>query len=127
LLADLEVLGISQEAAATVNAAAIPQVQTLAQVLGSLYVLEGSTLGGQLLTRHFEKSLGLRGGAGCSFFASYGNDVGKMWTEFRNALVNHADPSTHPEIIESAIETFRLVHAALCAEKGVAEVVTASH
>ncbi len=54
--------------------------------LGSYYVLEGSTLGGQFLSRALERQLGLRDGRGYSYFRSYGPSVADAWVEFGNFL-----------------------------------------
>ena len=57
-----------------------------AAALGSCYVLEGSTLGGQILSRAVERQLGLRNGDGYSYFCSYGAGVREAWTQFGNFL-----------------------------------------
>lgn len=53
-----------------------------AAALGSYYVLEGSTLGGQILSRKLERQLGLQNGQGYSYFCSYGAAVRDAWIEF---------------------------------------------
>jgi heme oxygenase len=68
----------------------LPAVDGLGDALGCLYVLEGATLGGRVITRHVGQTLGLRPGAGCSFFASYRDRVGAMWAEFGAALAAFA-------------------------------------
>lgn len=50
--------------------------------LGSFYVMEGSTLGGQILSRKLERDLGLREGHGYSYFRSYGDEVERAWRGF---------------------------------------------
>lgn len=57
----------------------LPEVETLGAALGCLYVLEGATLGGQLISRHVMPRFGLTNVAGCAFFASYGDEVGHKW------------------------------------------------
>jgi heme oxygenase len=42
-------------------------------------VLEGATLGGQLIARHVIPLLGLAPDAGAAFFTSYGAEVGARW------------------------------------------------
>ncbi|HEY0780653.1 MAG TPA: biliverdin-producing heme oxygenase, partial [Gemmatirosa sp.] len=59
---------------------------TPAHALGILYVLEGSTLGGQLLRRRIEARLGLTPATGLAFLTAYGTDVGAMWRAFSEAL-----------------------------------------
>ncbi len=50
------------------------------EVLGTLYVLEGATLGGALILRELAR----RGiGLPCRFFTSYGDRRGQMWRAFR--------------------------------------------
>lgn len=64
----------------------LPKISNATEALGCLYVLEGATLGGQLITRHLKRSLMLDEEAGCAFFYSYGKDVGRMWKSFLEAL-----------------------------------------
>ncbi len=93
----------------------IPRCQTLPDtasvqgLLGSLYVLEGATLGGQVLSRHFLKQFGLSPSQGCSFFSSYGEAVGERWQAFCSRLATYSSPATDAFIVESAIETFQLL------------------
>lgn len=59
-----------------------PVIENTAQLIGVLYTLEGSTLGGQHLSRCLEKSLGLTGDSGACFFNGYGERTQAMWQEF---------------------------------------------
>ncbi|MCD0161332.1 biliverdin-producing heme oxygenase [Deinococcus sp. 6YEL10] len=56
-----------------------------ADAWGAAYVLEGATLGGQLVRRHLEARLGLRG-EGTAFYSSYGPLTGPRWRAFGEAL-----------------------------------------
>ncbi len=58
---------------------------TLASKLGVLYVLEGSTLGGQLLRRELKASLGL-GDESLRYVSGYGERTGPKWKHFLDAL-----------------------------------------
>lgn len=74
-------------------------------VLGSMYVLEGSTLGGQFIAAHVEKVLHLQRGEGNAFFAGYGDQTGPMWRRFKAVLA--AAPNEHAdEIVAAAKQTF---------------------
>ena len=64
----------------------LPAMNDLPQLLGSMYVLEGSTLGGQLIARHVEKTLHLTGGNGNAFFRGHGERTGPLWKEFCEML-----------------------------------------
>lgn len=61
-------------------------IQGEAAALGSCYVLEGSTLGGQILSRELERRLGLRDGEGYSYFRSYGAGIRDAWNRFGDFL-----------------------------------------
>jgi heme oxygenase len=103
---DLQALGnISPE---TLPLASVSPLQTVAQAFGCLYVLEGSTLGGQVIGRHIAVTLGYTPGNGCSFFSGDGADTGRMWTLFRKAVEGYsaAHPNDDDEIVLSAIHTF---------------------
>lgn len=84
----------------------LPVISTPSQALGALYVFEGSTLGGQLISRHLETTLGLSDGIGYRYFRSYGPDVGRRWQEFRTLLLQQSSPDTDNQVISSASETF---------------------
>ena len=84
-----------------------PAVDSLGRALGCLYVLEGATLGGKVVTKMVASRLGLTPGRGCAFFASYGDRVGAMWGEFRSALADYTTaPAREEEILSAAAETF---------------------
>jgi heme oxygenase len=55
----------------------------LAALFGSMYVIEGSALGGQVIAPRLERELGLAPGRGASYFHGYGEHTGAMWREFR--------------------------------------------
>lgn len=67
---------------------ALPPLDEFPYVTGCLYVLEGATLGGQIITRQLGPSLGITAEAGGSFFASYGHDIGAMWRSYRALLIS---------------------------------------
>jgi heme oxygenase len=81
----------------------------LADALGCLYVLEGATLGGQLIGRQVQRQLGLRSEHGCAFFAGYGADqTGPMWKAFSEAVdaYGSAQPAAQGAIVAAACDTF---------------------
>jgi heme oxygenase (biliverdin-IX-beta and delta-forming) len=57
-----------------------------AAALGSLYVLEGSALGAQVIAPRLQRRLGLGPENGAAYFAGWGADTGKRWREFRELL-----------------------------------------
>ncbi|GAA5436660.1 biliverdin-producing heme oxygenase (plasmid) [Deinococcus aquaticus] len=87
-------------------------LQAEADAWGAAYVLEGATLGGQLLRRHLGTQLDL-GAGGAAFYSSYGELVGPRWKAFGAALeargAADADPAAFAErAVQSAGQTFGL-------------------
>lgn len=90
LRADLAHLGAPEASLdALPRCDSLPRTPSLPAALGCMYVLEGSTLGGQLIGRHIHATLGLGPGAGAAFFNSYGPEVGPMWKEFKALIEQH--------------------------------------
>jgi heme oxygenase len=90
----------------------MPDLSGVSRILGSMYVLEGSTLGGQIIARHFRRHVaGLEDGRGCSFFECYGPDVGTRWREFQGVLRAHSSPSADDTMVAAAGETFVLLQS----------------
>ena len=85
----------------------IPAIDLPAQAFGCLYVLEGATLGGQVITRHLKERLKLTPESGGNFFNSYGAEVGPMWKAFSEAITKFAEENNDDDmIIDAAKETF---------------------
>lgn len=82
LRSDLLALGLSEgDIDRLPRCKALPQVATPSDALGCVYVVEGSTLGGQMILRHLARHLEVRAGQGASFFAGYGSKTGMRWKE----------------------------------------------
>ena len=85
----------------------LPQLSSLAECFGCLYVLEGATLGGVLISRHIQEKLGVMPASGGSFFHGYGERTGEMWHEFRAALTAFdATTDQQDQVIMTARATF---------------------
>ena len=94
----------------------IPVLNTDAQILGYLYVVEGATLGGQILSRQLISLFGFSQDTGAAFFSSYGKgQLGLMWKNFQHVLESFVEkfPSAENDIIESANLTFEKLDACL--------------
>lgn len=90
-----------------------PATAEAAGFWGSMYVMEGSTLGGQLISRHLEKVLGLMDGGGYSYFLGYGPDTGAKWKEFCKIMSRETEDLNPEQIVAAARLTFQLFHACL--------------
>lgn len=85
-----------------------PRPRTRAEAFGVLYVLEGATLGGQVLSRRLEQTLGLGPANGARFFHGYGSRTGELWQSFRKALLScPLGPGEEDAMVEAALQTFR--------------------
>ena len=105
LRADLRALGVDPDTVPRCDD--LPAADTLAAGFGCLYVLEGSTLGGQLIARDVEATLGLGPDDGAGFYASYGADIGRMWRAFCRALDAYVvTPEQLAEATRAAEATF---------------------
>jgi heme oxygenase len=112
LVRDLRALGSSDE-----EIEALPLCRRLAPMpnraaaFGTMYVVEGSTLGGTIIAHHVERMLGLGVDTGGAYFRSYGRDVGRMWKDFGARLLAVSAPDTDDLIVASANQTFECMRA----------------
>ena len=68
--------------------------------IGTLYVLEGSALGAQVLSRELQRHLGLTPETGGSYLHAYGTKTGETWQQFQ-AWANRELSS--PDVLDSAV------------------------
>lgn len=89
--------------AAKASGADLPQIENAAQAFGALYVIEGSTLGGSIISKMISGKLGIRNGL--SFFNGYGEVSHEMWEQFKDTI-NTLPETDHTAVIEAANQTF---------------------
>lgn len=83
---------------------------SVAEALGMMYVLEGSTLGGKIIYKHIHQTLGLDADSGASFFFGYGDRTGPFWKSFITTFANFAiEEQCENEIIAGAVKTFSAI------------------
>lgn len=83
----------------------LPRIDSEACALGVMYVLEGSTLGGQVLKRAMAERLGIDADSGAAFLDVYGPETGANWRAFLQRLAE-ASVSTQAQSVDAAITTF---------------------
>lgn len=106
LEADLNALGCPDLAQLPL-CRSLPALESRADYWGCMYVLEGATLGGVLISRHIAQKLGVTPLSAGQFFNGYGARTGAMWQEFRNVLSARAfDQIDQDAIVQSARATF---------------------
>jgi heme oxygenase (biliverdin-IX-beta and delta-forming) len=109
LVEDLHSLGRDAGTTCLAHQGDLPDTSTPSRVLGCLYVLEGASLGGQIIRRHIEARLDLAPERGLAFFGGYGEETAAMWRQFSRYLENYAaalDQSGEDEIIDGARQVF---------------------
>jgi len=119
---DLQFLGVGEEQLAI--SIERPVLDSCAAALGALYVLEGATLGGQVIERHVSRAVGVTACAGGSYFHGHGERTGDMWRAFGGALSAWVDHHGQSEsIVRGAVDCFRSLEswASLSTLDGVAD------
>ena len=108
LLADLESLGLDQGAIARLPRWIPPgSFSNQGSVIGALYVLEGSTLGGIQIARALKERVGDETGAGRRFFLGRGDRQSAMWRDFVERLEALSErPEQAVFAILAAVSTF---------------------
>lgn len=104
---DLEVLGLTQEQISALEMChELPPLTNALQALGVMYVMEGATLGGQVLSRIVKAKLAIDSDSGGAFLNVYGGAAGQMWRSFLALLSGVDDPSQRDQVVQSALLTF---------------------
>ena len=86
---------------------AIPTLSTPQRVLGAMYVIEGSALGGHALAGNLDTLLGKGVREGRRFFEGRGSATGLAWRGWLGQLdVFEQGPDARGEVVGAAIETF---------------------
>lgn len=89
---DLRMLGLSDAAIAALPASDhLPAIADVPAMLGCLYVVEGATLGGQIIRARLQTTLGVTETTGAAFFAGYGATTEPMWQAYLRCLDRMAD------------------------------------
>ncbi|WP_443947155.1 biliverdin-producing heme oxygenase [Pedobacter sp. AW1-32] len=98
-----------------IDAKALPQLnfdlfvpgQSTAEILGALYVLEGATLGGNVIKKHLLENPNFDGKeAGLNYYGVYGAEIGAKWKTFVSVLNSNVTEADYQACIHSANETF---------------------
>ena len=81
----------------------------LENYIGYLYVKQGSTLGGQMISKQLKKTLALEPGVTQFFFYGFGEHTGYYWKEFLNYLAHHEASLDADAVIQSAQFYFNIL------------------
>lgn len=106
---DLRFLGVADEDIGVIPVCEnIPDIKTLPEALGCMYVLEGATLGAQQMARNMNANFGYDRSSGAAFLLCYGegSNVGNNFKEVADFIGSSSTPTDEPKIISSAKATF---------------------
>lgn len=109
LLEDLACGGIDPTAAHWQPVAGVASVviEDLAQLVGVLYLIEGATLGGQVISRHIQAGLEMAPEHGGRFFHAYGELTAVRWQEFLKFAEQACDTAAKRErAVQTATRMF---------------------
>ena len=81
---------------------ALPDSFNTGQLVGVLYTIEGSSLGGQVISQHLETHMGLTPEKGARFFYGYGGRIPEFWRQFQEFM---DDTLTREEMKNDATNT----------------------
>jgi heme oxygenase (biliverdin-IX-beta and delta-forming) len=105
LARDLRRLGVDVQALP--HCQELPRIDDEASALGVMYVLEGSTLGGQVLKQAMAERLGIDADSGGGFLDVYGPLTGTYWRSFLARLGAFArQPECEARTLQAAVATF---------------------
>jgi len=91
-----------------------PRIESIGELIGMLYPLEGATLGGQLISKQLFKNHNLTRSEGARFFNGYADDTMAYWNEFCLFANSINDDETQCKLAENAaILTFNRFEEAL--------------
>ena len=94
----------------SLSSANVLPLHTTAQLMGALYVVEGSMLGGQFICKALAKNEQLKGFQPFQFYGGYGKKTGARWSSFRKAVRQHDwTAGQQEEALHSARQTFQLL------------------
>jgi len=91
----------------------VPRITSLPQAFGAKYVIEGSTLGGQIIARMIANNPNIDGATNITnFFSGYGSESMQMWRTFQQKMEQIFQTTADQNaVIASADETFQKMRA----------------
>ncbi|MBU1602234.1 MAG: biliverdin-producing heme oxygenase [Gammaproteobacteria bacterium] len=113
---DLEKLGIDPQDSHFFTASPLASLPVLnvGQLVGLLYTVEGSSLGGQVISRHLATHHGLTPANGARFFYGYGERIPEFWREFERFMdTTLIDDEAISCATDSAKKTFAMMESIL--------------
>lgn len=106
---DLKELDIEETELQKVQPAGnVPRTEVPYGLLGTMYVMEGATLGGMVIVKSLKKNEQLKEVNSFHYFGCYGVDTGKQWKSFLEVLKKEGNkPEAQEQVISAAKQTYQ--------------------
>lgn len=88
----------------------VPLAPSPAALVGQIYVVEGSTLGGQVIARQLAQTLDLSDRTGARMFSGHGAETVARWQEFWGFAVANCSTEDIPLACAAAVDLFAYLH-----------------
>jgi heme oxygenase len=118
LQAELHDLGVDVAALAPISPAAL-SLDTLPQALGCMYVLEGSTLGGNVIRRTLAQQPEIAAHTSFQYFGCYGDALSQRWRAFCECVSIHLTEEAQQQAAIAAAQATFIAFAALFADEAL--------
>jgi len=100
---DLQILNIGK--AGTQNS---EQIKNEAEAFGILYVMEGSTLGGNVIAKQLSRHSDFKD-ISFSYFRCYGENTGSFWKNFKTVMDREISPDYYDDCVSGAEKAYRFL------------------
>jgi len=90
------------------------QIISEAEAIGYLYVTEGSTLGGRMISKALKENEQIATHSSFRFLNVYGEDTGRYWKEFLRVLSEEVVADVEEAVIAAAKRAFGLFTQSVC-------------
>ncbi|MGZ5285453.1 MAG: biliverdin-producing heme oxygenase, partial [Kaistella sp.] len=80
-------------------------IKNEAEAFGILYVMEGSTLGGNMIAKQLSKNPDFQE-VTFSYFRCYGDKTGSYWKSFKEVMDRNITPEFHDDCVSGAQKAY---------------------
>lgn len=108
LIKDLEEAGISKDELDQIDITIPNYEYSPAAALGAMYVLEGATMGGQVIQKKLRATPAFEG-LNLNYYTIYGDNLMLNWKNFVGVLNTAVPESDYEQVVNSAAETFSYI------------------
>ena len=86
----------------------LPEIKNEAEAFGFLYVMEGSTLGGNVIAKQLSKNSEFQN-ISFDYFNCYGDETGFLWKNFKETLDEYIDENQYEDVLSGANRAFKFL------------------